>query len=141
VSPGNVIQASVAYKNGKWGTYLENLSTGLTGYFLVGVAWEVYSSSTSIPVGGIQGDATGTSYSGAYSVEWIQEDVTNANSGSLSAFANYGSVTFFNLKTSILSGWTLPNSDAYEIIDSNNVPVSVPGPVIGNGFTVTYTGP
>jgi hypothetical protein len=126
--------------NGQWGTLLDNLSTGLSAVFVVGSSWEVVTTATFTPVGGIQGDATGTSYSGAYSVEWIQEDVTSAGSGSLFTLPNYGSVAFFNLRTSLAS-WSLPNSDAYEITNNNNVPVSVPGPVVNDGFTVTYTGP
>lgn len=140
VNPGNIIRATEGYVNGQWGTLLDNLSTGLSAVFMVGSSWEVVTTATSTPVGGIQGDATGTSYSGAYSVEWIQEDVTSAGSGSLFTLPNYGSVTFFNLRTS-LSSWSLPNSDAYEITNNNGVPVSVPGPVVNSGFTVTYTGP
>jgi len=121
-------------------TDLENLNTGLSGFFVIGNSWAVFTTATDTIVGGIQGYASGTSYSGAYSVEWIQEDVTNIDSGSLFNLPNYGSVTFFNLRTS-LSSWTLPSSDAYEITNSNNVPVSVPGTVSNDGFTVTYAGP
>ena len=140
VGPGDTIEAVVGYSNGQWVTDLENLNTGLSGFFVVGNSWAVFTTATDTIVGGIQGYASGTSYSGAYSVEWIQEDVTNTDSGSLFNLPNYGSVTFFNLRTS-LSSWTLPNSDAYEITNNNNVPVSVPGTVSNDGFTVTYTGP
>jgi hypothetical protein len=46
-------------------------------------------------------------------------------------------VTFFNLKTSILSGWSLSANDANEIVGSNGDVLSVPGAVINDGFTVT----
>jgi uncharacterized repeat protein (TIGR02543 family) len=140
VSPGDTIEAIVGYVNGQWDTDVENLTTGLSGFFVVGVGWEVVTTATSVPVGGPQGTATGTSYSGAYSAEWIEEDVTNTDSGSLFNFPNYGSVTFFNLRTS-LSSWSLPDSDAVEMTNSNNVAISVPSPVTNDGFTTTYIGP
>jgi hypothetical protein len=105
-----------------------------------GNAWDVTTIAANTLIGGIQGDASGIQYAGGYTVEWIQEDVTNTNSGSLVPLANFGSVTFFNLRTS-LSSWYLTNSDAWEITNNNNVPVSVPGALINDGFTVTYTGP
>jgi uncharacterized repeat protein (TIGR02543 family) len=140
VSPGNTIEASVGDVNGQWGTLLSNLSTGLTGFFFIGQGWGI-SETAGYSVISIQGQATGTSYYGAYSVEWIEEDVTSAASGSLFTFPNYVSVTFFNLGTSITTGWSLTNSDSYEIVGSNGAVLSVPGAVIGDGFTVTYTGP
>lgn len=140
VSPGNIIQATEGYVNGQWGTLLDNLSTGLTGFFFVGQGWGVAETATNSVISN-QGDATGTSYSGAYSVEWIEEDVTSADSGSLFALPNYGSVTFFNLKTSILSGWSLSANDANEIVGSNGAVLSAPGAVINDGFTVNYSGP
>jgi uncharacterized repeat protein (TIGR02543 family) len=88
VSPGNIIRATEGYVNGQWVTLLDNFSTGLSAVFVVGSSWEVVNTSTSTPVGGIQGDASGTSYSGAYSVEWIEEDVTSAASGSLFTLPN-----------------------------------------------------
>jgi hypothetical protein len=118
---------------------VENLNTGLSGVFLISDGWEVVTTATSVPVGGMQGYATNTSYSGAYSAEWIEEDVTNASSGSLFSLPNYGSVTFFNLRTNLPS-WSLTGSDAVEIMTSNGVVVSVPGPVSNDGFTVTFTG-
>jgi len=139
VSRGNTIEAVVGYSNGQWVTDLENLTTGLSGFFVIGNSWAVFTTATDSIVGTIQGYASGTSYSGAYSVEWIQEDVTNADSGSLFNLPNYGSVTFFNLRTSLAS-WTLPDSDAYEITNNNNVPISVPGTVSNDGFTVSFTG-
>jgi hypothetical protein len=138
VVAGNSMEATVAYVNGQWVTDLENLSTGLSGLSVIGGASGVFNTATSVTVGPIQGETTGWSYSGAYSAEWIVEDTGNA-SGQPLPFANYGSVTFSNLRTD-LSSWTLPNSDAYEIVQ-NGVTLSVPGPVINGGFTVNYWGP
>jgi uncharacterized repeat protein (TIGR02543 family) len=125
VSPGDTIETSVGDVNGQWGTLLENLNTGLTGFFFIGQGWGVSETATNSVIS-IQGDATGTSYSGAYSVEWIEEDVTSAASGSLFALPNFGSVTFFNLRTSILTGWSLSANDANEIVGSNGAVLSVP---------------
>lgn len=74
-------------------------------------------------------------------MEWIEENVTSATSDSLFALPNFGRVTFFNLRTSILTDWSLSANDANEIVGSNGAVLSVPGAVINDGFTVTYTGP
>lgn len=140
ISPGDTMVAKVEINtDGQWVTVLENLTTGLQGVFAIGDAWDVSTIASNTLVGGIQGSATNTSYSGGDSAEWVQEDETISSTGSLEPFANYGTVTFTNLTTN-LSSWTLPNSDAYEIVQ-NGVTLSVPGPVVNDGFTATYTGP
>jgi uncharacterized repeat protein (TIGR02543 family) len=140
ISPGNTMIARVEINaNNQWVTVLEDLTTGLQGVFAIGDAWDVSTIASNTLVGGIQGNATNTSYSGGDSAEWVQEDETITSTGSLLPFADYGTVTFTNLTTN-LSSWTLPNSDASEIVQ-NGVTLSVPGPVINDGFTVTYTGP
>jgi uncharacterized repeat protein (TIGR02543 family) len=141
VRPGDSILAEVYQAtSGQWVTVVQDFTTGLQGVMESGNAWDVTTIAANTLIGGIQGDASGIQYAGGYTVEWIQEDVTNTNSGSLVPLANFGSVTFFNLRTS-LSSWYLTNSDAWEITNNNNVPVSVPGALINDGFTVTYTGP
>ena len=142
VNPGDTILAEVYQAtSGRWVSVVQDLTTGLQGVMETGNSWYVTTIANSTLIGGVQGDASGYSYSGAYSVEWIEEDVTSAVSGSLFTLPNYGSVTFFNLKTSILTGWSLSASDANEIVGSNGAVLSVPGAVINEGFTVTYTGP
>ena len=141
VSPGDSILAEVYQAtSGQWVTAVQDLTTGLQGVMETGNSWDVTTIANNTLVGGVQGDASGMSYSGGYTAEWIQEDVTNTTAGSLFPLANFGAVTFTNLETN-LSSWFLPNGDAMEITNSNNVPVSVPGPVSNNGFTVNYTGP
>jgi hypothetical protein len=141
VNPGDVIQARIEINtNDQWTTVVEDLNTGLQGVFSVGNEWDVSTISTNTLVGTIQGTATGTSYSGADSAEWITEDPGVAiSSGSYYPFANYETVTFSDLITN-LSSWTLPNSDAYEIVQ-NGIALSVPGAVSNDGFTIAYTGP
>lgn len=142
VSPGDSILAEVYQAtSGRWVTIVQDLTTGRQGVMETGDSWYVTTIANSTLIGGIQGDAIGYSYSGAYSVEWIEEVVTSADSGLLYALPNYGSVTFFNLKTSILSGWSLSANDANEIVGRNGAVLSVPGAVVNDGFTVTYTGP
>jgi hypothetical protein len=138
VNAGDSMTGSVGYVNGQWVALIEDLNSGLSGIFVAGEAWEVVSTSSGAIVGGVQGIATGYSYSGGYSAEWIQEDATDANTGSLFPFADYGSVTFTQLKI-LPTGYTLPDSDAVELT-SNGIPISVPGPYDGSSFTVTYTG-
>jgi hypothetical protein len=86
-----------------------------------------------------QGTATDLSYSGGYTAEWIVEDPDNASGSGLSLFANYGSVTFSNLRTDFAS-WSLSATDGVEIVQSGAT-LSVPGTVNNDGFTVGYTGP
>ena len=142
VNAGDTMIGSVAYVNGEWATVIEDLDTGLSGYFVAGNAWEVVTTSSGAVVGSVQGTATGYAYSGGYSAEWIQEDVTNANSGSLYSFPDYGSVTFTELKV-LPSGYSLSSNDGVEVTSNgafSGVAISVPGPYDGSSFTVTYTG-
>lgn len=138
VVAGDTMTATVGYVNNQWVTVLEDLNTGLSGVFIAGDDWEVVTTSSGTVVGGVQGIATGYSYSGGYSAEWIQEDVTNVSSGSLFTFPDYGSVTFTGLKTSP-SAASLPNSDGVEIKNSAGDVLSVPGPYNGTDFTVSYS--
>jgi hypothetical protein len=141
VSPGNVINAEVSENtSGQWATFVENLTTGLEGVFGVGLGWEVETIASHTVVGSLQGIASGTSYSGAYSAEWIVEDPTEASAGSLFSMSNFGTISLTDIETSLPAGWTLPNTDADEIVQ-NGTTLSVPAPVVNDGFTVTYTGP
>lgn len=140
VNPGDVIHGEVVQDStGQWSTILEDLSTNLEGVFTVGRGWQVESTTTQTPVGALQGDATGTSYAGGYTAEWIVEDPTDANTGQYSTFANYGTQTFSNLTTSLAS-WSLAPSDGNELVQ-NGVTLSVPSSVSNNVFSCSYTGP
>ncbi len=137
VSPGDNIQASVFENSGgSWTTLLENLSTGLEGIMVTGEGWGV------APIGATgfsdQGTTTNVSYAGGYTAEWIVEDPTGS-SGNLVPFANYGSVTFTNLGTS-LNPWYLTASEGYAIQQNGSV-LSVPSLPGSDGFSVYYTGP
>jgi|GEM_PF-1298775 len=140
VNAGDTMIATTGYVSNQWVTLLEDVNTGLSGVFVAGGEWEVVTTSSGTVVGGVQGNASGYAYSGGYSAEWIQEDVTNATTGSLFPIPDYGSVTFTELKI-LPSGNSLPNSDAWEIQNSSGAVLSVPGPYSGSEFTITYTGP
>ncbi len=140
MSPGDTLRAIIEINtDDEWTTVLENLTTGLQGVFSVGYEWDVATIANNTLVGPIQGTATGTSYSGGDSAEWVVEDTGVAFSSSNYPFANFGTVTFSDLTTD-LSSWTLPNSDAVEMVQGG-VTLAVPGPVTNSSFTVTYTGP
>jgi hypothetical protein len=75
VNPGDVIRGVVEINtDDEWTTVLENLTTGLQGVFSVGYEWNVATIANNTLVGPIQGTATGTSYVGGDSAEWIVED-------------------------------------------------------------------
>lgn len=140
VIPGDVMIAKVEINtDGEWTTVLENLTTGLQGVFAIGNGWDVATIANNTLVGPIQGTAAGTSYSGGDSAEWVTEDTGVAYSSSTYPFANFGTVTFSDLITD-LSSWTLPSTDAVEIVQGGET-LAVPGPTVNDGFTITYTGP
>jgi hypothetical protein len=85
-----------------------------------------------------QGTATGLTYSGGTTAEWIVEDFTK--SGSLAPLADFGTVSFSNLTTSS-TDWDLTSSDGIVLVDQSGVPLATPSQPTGNGFTVSYTAP
>ena len=138
VSPGDLMEAYVYQTtSGSWETLLNNLTTGLSAIMVTGEGWGVAPTGASYFT--YQGTTTGLSYSGGYTAEWIVEDPGNASGSGLSPFANYGSVTFLNLRTDFAS-WSLPATDAVEMVQSSAT-LSVPGTVNNDGFTVGYTEP
>jgi len=139
VSPGNTIAAYVyELNNGQWETVVENLSTGLTGIMVTGEGWGVSSGG---PTGSFieQGSTADLSYSGGYTAEWIVEDYTQVSvDGPLEPFADYGTVTFTGITTS-LSSWGLTANEAIGI-EQNGKMISTPSAPSGDGFSVSYTG-
>lgn len=134
VLPGNTMRAQVYQAaTGQWVTELENLSSGVSGVMVSGEFWGVID-----PSGGLeeQANASGLSYSGATSAEWIVEDY-ELDQAQVS-FADYGTVDFANLSTS-LSSWTLDAGEGQAIVQ-NGATISTPGPPTQSGFSVTFTG-
>ena len=140
VAPGDLIQAYVYLRtDGAWETAVEDLTTGLTGIMITGDGWGV---STGGPTGvftSSQGSTTSLSYAGGSTAEWIVEDYSiGAVGGALEPFADYGTITFSNLQTS-LSTWNLTSSEAVALIQGGAV-ISTPSAPSGSGFSVSYTG-
>jgi hypothetical protein len=123
--------------NGAWETIVTNNITGLARVMITGEGYGVQpiTSSSFTP----QGSTAGLSYSGGYSAEWIVEDPTNVTTQSLDPLANFGSVTFTDLRAS-LSSWTLSPDEECGIVQ-NGVTLATPTPATADGFTDTYTGP
>ena len=141
VSAGDTIVAGVALSSsGGWGTTLEDVTTGLEGVFLVGKVWVVLPIGGTVTENEIQGVATGTSYSGAFSAEWIVEDPSNVAEGGLFTLADFGSITFTDLKIGFASGtWSLSNSDADEQTNVNNLPETTTSAIEGSGSTSSFS--
>jgi hypothetical protein len=136
VSPGDSIAASVYQgTTGAWETRVDDLSTGLSGVMVTGEGWGVMSDgSSTFPE---QGSTAGLSYSGGYTAEWVVEDY-ELSSGALASFADYGTVSFAGLTTSLTS-WSLTPNEAVEMIQGGVV-LSTPSAASGGGFSVSYTG-
>ncbi len=138
VSAGDVIEASVyETTTGAWQTRVNDLSTGLSGIMITGEGWGVYSdgSGSSFPE---QGSTAGLSYSGGYTAEWIVEDPGTGTTTTPAPFADYGTVTFSDLTTSLPS-WSLTSDEAVEMVQRSTV-LSTPSPPSTHGFSVNYTG-
>jgi hypothetical protein len=136
VSPGDLIAASVFQSTtGKWTTRVDNLTTGISGWMVTGESWGVGTDASD--TFSEQGNAAGLSYSGGYTAEWIEEDYVGSN-GLPIPFADYGTVTFSDLETS-LSPWYLTTSEGLEMV-LNGVVVSTPSLPSGDEFSVSYTG-
>lgn len=140
VSPGDSITATVFQgTNGSWETKLDDLTTGLSGIMVVGEGWGVASDTSSTQTFPTQGSTVGLTYSGGYTAEWIVEDYTDGTTGSTVPLANYGTVTFTSLGTSLAS-WSLTPGEGLAI-EQNGVTLSTPSAPSSAGFSVSYTGP
>jgi uncharacterized repeat protein (TIGR02543 family) len=133
IESGDEILSKVGINtDGQWIAVVENLTTGAQGVYGVGTGWDISTIASNTLIVPLQQYGGGWSYAGAYSAEWIEESQSPT-------MANFGSITFTDLATSDPS-WYLTSGDREEITNSNGAPVSVPGTVSNDGFTVTYTG-
>lgn len=138
VSPGDQIEASVSqWSDGsRWQTCVDDLTSGVSGLMVTGEGW-------GITTGGCgnfqqQGSTAGLSYSGGYTAEWIVEDYASGAAMTQVPFADFGTVTFNNLGTS-LSPWYLTANEAVAVAQSGTV-LATPSSPSADGFSVTYTG-
>ncbi|MFL5941722.1 MAG: G1 family glutamic endopeptidase [Gaiellaceae bacterium] len=140
VSPGDQIEASVYQAtDGSWVTRLDDLTTGVSGMMDTGHAWGTVLDSAPTTWVAQEGNASTISYTGGHTAEWIVEDFGRAD-GSLVPFADFGSLGFSNLTTS-LSSWSLTSDEEVGLGDSSGNLLAAPStPDSSNGFSVTYTG-
>jgi hypothetical protein len=137
VSAGDSIEASVFRgSGGAWETKVDDLTTGLSGIMVTGEGWGVAADGASSF--SKQGSTAGLRYGGGYTAEWIVEDYSNADEGAMVPLADFGSVTFTDLRTSLPS-WALSPSEG-EAIAQGGAVLSTPSAPSGEGFSVSYTG-
>lgn len=140
VSPGDAISATVFQgSSGAWETKVDDLTMGLSGIMVTGRGWGVASDGSGTPTFPEQGTTTGLTYAGGYTAEWIVEDFAVGGAPSIVPLANYGTVTFSDLQTS-LATWSLTIGEGLAITQ-NGVTLSTPSPPSTAGFSVTYTEP
>jgi len=115
-----------------------DVNTGLSAYMVTGESWGVGSAGGSTFT--VQGSAARISYSGGTTAEWIVEDPgVGTAPGTYYPFANFGSVTFSDMESSV-SSWSLTPSETWGIVQ-NGVLLAAPTNTSTDGFTDTYTGP
>jgi len=140
ISPGDEIEASVYQAiDGSWVTRLDDLTTGVSGVMDTGKSWGTVLDSAPNTWLAREGDASTISYTGGYTAEWIVEDF--GRSGSLVPFADFGTVDFNELATSIPS-WQLTSQEQVGLSDNRGKLLAAPSSPdpSGRGFSVTYTG-
>jgi len=139
VSPGDLIQASVYQDtDGSWFTRLDDLTTRISGVMHTGDHWGTVADAAPTVWVDEEGDASTVSYGGGTSAEWIVEDYGLSN-GTLVPFANFGTVAFSHLTTSLPS-WSLTPADAIGLGNKNGRLLAAPSAPASSGFSVAYTG-
>ena len=140
VSPGDQITASVYQaSDGSWLTRVADLTSGVSGEVETANRWgQVHDSNPGAWVDR-EGDASTVSYAGGSSAEWIIEDYGLSN-GTQVSFADFGTVAFHNLTTSLPS-WSLTAADAIGLRDRNYLLLAAPSsPDSSGNFSLNYTG-
>jgi hypothetical protein len=136
VSAGDVMEASVYHAaSGHWVTRIDNLTTGWSGWMISGETYGVGRDGSGSFTD--EGSARFVSYAGGNTAEWIVEHPTVDGSVVVST-PDFGTVRFSELRTG-LSWWSLKLAEVYELF-SGRQRVAVPGPPIGDGFSVSYVG-
>lgn len=139
VTTGDQMEASVfETTTGAWQTEVTDINTGLTAAMITGEYWGV--GETAADTIDHQGSSSEISYSGGYTAEWIVEDPgVSTAPGTYYPFADFGSVTFTNMRASF-SSWYLTPSEEWGIVQ-DGVTLAAPTSTTSDGFTDTYTGP
>jgi hypothetical protein len=140
VGAGDVMQATVWHNSvGSWSTRVDDLTRGVSGLMITGNGYGTILDSDPTVWLDYQGSTTTLSYAGGYSAEWIVEDYGSGNSEV--PFANFGTVAFTNLTTSLPS-WSLTPAEELGLSDAYGFLLAAPSGAdsTGDGFSVTYTG-
>jgi hypothetical protein len=140
VSAGDAMLASVAKNlDGSWTTRLDDLTKRVSGVMTTGGFYGTMSDANFGTWLTQEGPADTISYAGGYSAEWIVEDFEFSN-GTLAPFADFGTVGFNSLSTSLPS-WTMTGAEQVGIGAGPLLLAAPSGPdSSGRGFSVTYTG-
>ncbi|HLX32987.1 MAG TPA: G1 family glutamic endopeptidase [Gaiellaceae bacterium] len=139
VSPGDQIAAyTYEWNDGsRWETCVDDLTTGVSGLMVTGEGWGV----TTGGCGGtfsLQGSTSGYTYAGATTAEWVEEDTCDLTTSSYAPLADFGTVAFTNLTTS-LSPWSLTPAEQIAIVQGGTVLALPSAPdSTGDGFSVTF---
>lgn len=142
VSPGDQIVATVSQDptDLTWTTRLDDVTTGISGVMHTGDQWGTVLDSDPTTFVHSEGDASAVTYSGGRTAEWIVEDYGTAG-GTLIPFADFGTVTFSGLTTS-LATWALTADEQIGLGDRTGLLLAAPSEpdATGKGFSVAYTG-
>lgn len=139
VSPGDLIEASVSQSPDlSWTTRLDDVTKGVSGVMHTGDTWGTFADAAPT-VWLSQHDASTVSYTGGRTAEWIVEDY--GTTSGLVPFADFGTVTFTNLATS-LPAWSLTAKEQVGLADKSGLLLAAPSApdATGKGFSVSYTG-
>jgi peptidase A4-like protein len=141
ISPGDQIEASVSQgADLSWTTRVDDLTTKVSGVMHTGTGgqWGTVRDADGAPLSPPQDSSTFT-YAGGGTAEWIVEDF--GNSIGLVPFADFGTVTFTGLTTS-LPAWGLTADEQVGLGDRAGLLLAEPSAPdsSGKGFSVAYTG-
>lgn len=138
VGPADQMQASVYLnQSGQWVTRIDNLTTGWSGWMVAGGTWGVGRDGSGSFTN--EGSASGISYAGGNTAEWVVEAPGLFATGSaFLTIPDFGTVQFSGLRVGLQS-WSLNPGEVYQISYDGQV-MATPGPSDGDGFPVSYTG-
>lgn len=141
VSPGDAIQATVSRNSdGSWTTRLDDLTTGISGVMTTGEGYGTVLDSNPTVWLDEESTSVPASYAGGDTAEWIVEAPTNAATGSIVPPADFGTLAFTNLTTSLPS-WALTSGEQLGLREGPLLLAAPSAPdSSGRGFSVSYTG-
>jgi hypothetical protein len=139
IAAGDSMQASVVRNpDGSWTTRLDDLTKGISGVMTTSGHYGTIRDSDGVWVVD-EGLSAALSYAGGYTAEWIVEDFAFSD-GSFAPLADFGTVAFSGLTTSLLS-WTLTTEEQVGLGAGPLLLAAPSGPdSSGRGFSVSFIG-